>query len=232
MPSVRLARSRKIPPPTRETPEMAINPARVLQADEVAAVIGDIKYRLERRPGRSQTLWVPLVVFRLSCCCGLRRKEIAGLQMRDLIVTGPRPYIQIRIENTKGRLGKRRPRRIPLWWSAATREDLFCWYSKRIAMGASGTDPFLCSLRGGNVGNPIKWNGVPIFWATAIRCLGQDRVDQLSVHCGRHSFISHSLTAGRSLGEVRDSVGHGNIAVTNSYVHALETEGLSDVFSV
>jgi integrase len=208
-----------------------INRSRVLQADEVSAVVGDLKVRLGRRKGRSQTLQLNLLVFRLSCCCGLRRKEIAGLQMRDVIVVGPRPYIDIRADNTKaGRDGKCRARRVPLWWSARTRDDLFAWYSQRVADGARGSDPFLCSMRKGYVGQPLAWAKLPGYWDTAIKCLGVDRVAQLSIHTGRHSFISHALAAGRSLGEVRDAAGHSNIATTDVYIHALDTQGVPDVF--
>jgi len=210
-----------------------INRSRILQADEVSAVISDLKRKLGKRPDRSQTLWVPLVVFRLSCCCGLRRKEIAGLEMRDIVITGPKPYVHVRADNTKaGRDGKCRQRQVALWWSAATRDDIRTWYEKRVEMGATARSPFVCCLRAGHVGNPVTWSALPGLWETSIRVLGRDRQDQLSIHCGRHSFISHALAAGRSLAEVRDCVGHRNISTTNIYTHSIDTQGVPDVFSV
>jgi len=209
---------------------MLLDRTRILQSDEIAAVITDCTKKMKRSP----TLEVNLIVFRLSCQFGLRRKEIAGLQMRDVILFGPRPHIVIRKDNTKGGEGKRRKRQVPLWWDAEPnfpKQSLAAWFDKRMAAGASGKDPFVCSMRKGFYGNPICWNKVPCHWRTAIRCLGPERGEQLSIHQGRHSFISHSLAKGRSLGEVRDAVGHSSIAVTDIYVHAIETEGLPSVFN-
>ena len=61
--------------------------------------------------------------------------------------------------------------------------------------------------------------------------LGPVRRRQLSIHCGRASFISHSLRAGRSVAEVMHAAGHTNPATTAAYMHALEREGVPDVFA-
>lgn len=209
---------------------LLLDRTRILQADEIAAVVADCTKKMKRSP----TLEVNLIVFRLSCQFGLRRKEIAGLQMRDVVLFGPRPHIIIRKENTKGQEGKRRRRIVPLWWENEPnypKQSLAAWAAKRIAGGATSEDPFVCSMRAGFYGRPISWKKIPCHWETAIRCLGPDRADQLSVHQGRHTFISHSLAKGRSLGEVRDAAGHSSIAVTDIYVHALDTEGLPSIFN-
>ena len=36
---------------------------------------------------------------------------------------------------------------------------------------------------------------------TACKCLGAERASQLTVHHGRHTFISHALAGGRTLAE-------------------------------
>jgi integrase len=41
----------------------------------------------------------------------------------------------------------------------------------------------------------------------------------LTIHHGRHTFISHALAAGRSLAEVRVAAGDSNVAVTSAYLH-------------
>ena len=79
------------------------DPTRFLTLNEVLRIIEDLK----RRKIRSRSSFLNLIVFRLSCCCGLRRKEIAGLRFSDLVLSGARPCVIIRKDNTKGRWHKR-----------------------------------------------------------------------------------------------------------------------------
>jgi integrase len=41
----------------------------------------------------------------------------------------------------------------------------------------------------------------------------------VTIHHGRHTFISHALAGGRTLAEVRDAAGHANVAITSVYLH-------------
>ena len=41
----------------------------------------------------------------------------------------------------------------------------------------------------------------------------------LTIHHGRHTFISHALAGGRTLAEVRDAAGHSSVLVTSVYLH-------------
>ncbi len=47
----------------------------------------------------------------------------------------------------------------------------------------------------------------------------------LSIHCGRHSFVSHSLAGGRTLAEIRDAAGHANVSTTSIYLHIVHDDG-------
>jgi len=49
--------------------------------------------------------------------------------------------------------------------------------------------------------------------------LGPARLESLTIHHGRRTFISHALAGGRSLAEVRDAVGHCNVSITSGYLH-------------
>lgn len=208
--------------------EQHVDRTRILQADEIRKCIA----HLRDKKARSEAGAVNLAIFRLSCCCGLRRLEIAGLQMRDFVIGGPRPYILVREDNTKGEDGKRRKRKVPLWWDSGTLADLAEWYQARKAMGATGRDPFLCSVRRGFVGQKLTKEKVAARWMTVMRqALGPIRAEQLAVHSGRRSFCSHALAAGRSPVEVRDAAGHRSISTTNIYLYALESENVRDVFS-
>lgn len=61
---------------------------------------------------------------------------------------------------------------------------------------------------------------------TDCRKLGKERLEILTIHHGRHTFISHALAGGRTLAEVRDAAGHSNVTVTSGYLHvAVEDDG-------
>ena len=56
------------------------------------------------------------------------------------------------------------------------------------------------------------------------RARTEERVQELSIHAGRHSFCSHALAGGRNLIEVRDAAGHANVATTSAYLHAVHDD--------
>jgi integrase len=203
------------------------DPTRFLTLNEVLRIIKDLK----RRKKRSRSSHLNLIVFRLSCCCGLRRAEIAGLKFTDLVLSGARPCILVRKDNTKGQVDKRRARKVPLWWDAGTMEDILGWVEFRKKMGAKASDTIVCGVSTVNYGKPLTGLLLATRWKTAIRCLGTERVRQLSVHTGRHSYCSLSKAAGHSSIEIRDAVGHVSEATTNQYLHAYEVENLPDVFA-
>lgn len=205
-----------------------MNAIDILSGEEIQAVLEDLNTRLLR----SVNSWQNLVIFRLSCCCGLRAKEICGLNLRDVIAGGSMPAITIRQGITKGKDGCRKARSIPLWWDKGTRKDIAKWFHHRIAETNGDLDqPFVCSQSSGSNGKRLTEDLVAKRWRTAIRILSDDRVRQLHLHCGRHTFCSHSLAAGHSLVAVRDAAGHANIATTNIYLHYCERKELPDTFS-
>jgi site-specific recombinase XerD len=57
------------------------------------------------------------------------------------------------------------------------------------------------------------------------KALGSQRTSELTVHHGRHTFISHALAGGRTLAEVRDAAGHSNISITSAYLHIVVEDG-------
>jgi hypothetical protein len=69
---------------------------------------------------------------------------------------------------------------------------------------------------------------------TTCRVLGAARLETLTIHHGRHTFISHALAGGRSLAEVRDAAGHANVSITSSYLHvAVDGEaGVGNLFAL
>lgn len=187
---------------------------KILTPREIQAVLTSL-HRLKLRSPGSET---NLAIFRLSCCCGLRRSEIAALNVEDITWGGSRPCINLRKDIVKG---KRRARRVPLWWDQGTFDDLkdYC--------GDRTSGPFIIGRHGGRIADLSIANR----WRTALKPLGKDRQEQLTCHCGRHSFCTYALAGGRTLPEVRDAAGHKSISTTNIYAHVLENGDVPDLFS-
>jgi integrase len=56
--------------------------------------------------------------------------------------------------------------------------------------------------------------------------LGLARLNTLTIHHGRHTFISHALAGDRTLAEVRDAARHANVSITPAYLHvSMDDEG-------
>jgi integrase len=155
-----------------------------------------------------------LVIFRLSCCCGLRASEICGLNVGDVEASGRYPYLYVRKLVAKG---KRHGRKVPLWWDKGTLADIAAWQVQR---GGADGEPFVTTTGGGRYNRRTvakKWN-------TALLALGEARAAQLSIHSGRRSFCSHCLYAGIPLVAVRDAAGHLSIATTNRYLFLVDDD--------
>jgi integrase len=97
--------------------------------------------------------------------------------------------------------------------------DIAAWKAERLAQGAKAGDPFLTSQRPGASVRPLSRHTLRRRFLTACRILGLERIGALTIHHGRHTFISHALVGGRTLAEVRDAAGHSNVSVTSAYLH-------------
>ena len=201
-----------------------IDAACILTRRELTAVLDD----LHAKAGRSANTWRNLIIFRLACCCGLRVSEIAQLCLADVVVGVPRPYLRLRAEITKGK----RPRRVPLWWDAGTLADLTAWKELRREHGARDGDPFVCSVQANRRGQSLQRHAIRRRFLTACKVLGLARLRTLTIHHGRHTFVSHTLAGGRTLPEVRMAAGHSNVAVTSVYLHVAvdDDDGVGELF--
>ena len=167
----------------------------ILSAKEVLEVIADLK----RRSKRSVNAKTNLIVFRLATCCGLRASEIAGITIGDVRLSSTKPYIYIRKTVAKGG----RKRQVPLWWDGATLDDLTAWREfRRKEDGAPDSAPFVCTRAKGSAGNRLHRNAIRSRFLNACKVLGEERLKALTVHSGRHTFVSHALKH-RTLAEVR-----------------------------
>lgn len=67
-------------------------------------------------------------------------------------------------------------------------------------------------------------------WKSAISALGPERVRQLSIHTGRHTFISHAIAAGIDLPTLRLASGHANLVRLSAYAHSLTSEKQREIY--
>jgi integrase len=201
-----------------------VDATKILTRRELAAVLSDLK----RKAPRSKNTRMNLILIRLACCCGLRASEIAHLQIGDVRTDLARPHLRIRCGAAKGG----RSRIVPLWWDAGTLEDLANWKNDRLQQDAKSDQPFLASLIPGRAIKPFSRHTLRKRFRTACKVLGAARREVLTIHHGRHTFISHALAGGRTLAEVRDAAGHCNVSITSGYLHiAVEGDEVGDLFN-
>jgi site-specific recombinase XerC len=113
---------------------------------------------------------------------------------------------------------------VPLTFDAGTLADLRDWKAFRVSQGAAAADRFLCSQTARSKGNAIDRRNARKRFKAACRCLGRERVAELTIHHGRHSFVSHALHGGRSPVEVQQAAGHASLAVTTIYAHLVDVD--------
>jgi integrase len=183
-----------------------VDSTKILLRSELAAVLGD----LAKRSRYSARVRMDRTIFRLACCCGLRVSEIAQLRIGDVQLDSLRPHIRIRAAIAK--CG--RARRVPLWWDAGTLDDITAWKAERERAGDCADELLIRSRRGVLSRHTLRRR-----FQRACQALGHRRMRTVTIHHGRHTFISHALAGGRTLPEVRDAAGHASVLVTSVYLH-------------
>jgi integrase/recombinase XerD len=190
--------------------------SKILQRDEIRLVLSDLR----RKARRSTNTRMNLVVFRLSACCGLRASEIGGITLADVQVDSTAPKIRIRREVGKGR----KARKVPLSWDESTLSDIRDWKRFREQQGATDDGLFVCSQHLDARGNRLDRRNLRLRFKACCKVLGSERVAELTIHSGRHSFVSHALQGGRSILEVRGAAGHSSLSTTSIYAHLVDTD--------
>ena len=193
---------------------MNVKSSSILTMSEIAQVVTDLKQKRRYFNNRQN-----LTIFRLATCCGLRVSEIADLVLSDIDVESARPQIVVRC----GKGGKRRV--VPLHWDGRTLADLTSWLAERRKANAGPMDHLVVT----NTGKRIDRSNLRKRFVRMTSILNRP----LTIHDGRHTFVSLSLAGGRSLAEVRDAAGHSNVTITNVYLHAVADDGsIGNLFAV
>lgn len=186
-----------------------VKQSQVLTRAEVAAVLGD----LDRRCQRTKRAWPTRIVFRLTCCYGLRASEAARLRIQDIRLDAQFPHLWIPRRHSKTRTA----REVLADWDAGSLADLGYYRALRLAQGAGPSDPLLVT----GAGKCPHRNDIRRRFISACRALGAERCRHLTVHHGRHTAITHWLHAGFSLIQVMHAAGHASPGTTAVYAHLL-----------
>lgn len=194
-----------------------VDRSKILQPNEIKTVLDDLR----RKARRSVNTKMNLVIFRLATCCGLRVSEISQLTLADAQVDNTQPKIRIRREVGKGH----KARKVPLTWDEQTLTDLREWKQYRREQQAVDNDYFVCSQHSDSLGNQIDRRNLRKRFKASCKALGKERCQELTIHYGRHSFISHALHGGRSIVEVRMAAGHSSLGITSIYAHLVDDNG-------
>ncbi len=171
----------------------------MLRDDEVEAL-------LARIPTRSTTGLRNRALVQAFLGAGLRLAEALALMPGDVDLDRG----LVRVNKGKGC----KDRVVPV--DAETLGWLRAWAAKREALGFNGRQPFFCGVR--NQGHGISPGQVQRMLASTARAAGIER--PVSPHVLRHTYASRMLRRGYTLADVRDLLGHANIATTSVYVHA------------
>ncbi len=209
----------------------AWNPDRskILQRGEFKTVLGE----LNRKAKRSVNTRLNRVIFRLSTCCGLRASEISKINLNDVLTDSTSPWIRIRKEVGKGA----KARVVPLHWDAGTLADIKEWKAFRLAQCASQKatvdSPFVCSQHKDALGHRIDRRNLRKRYKCVCRILGTERANSVTIHHGRHTFISFALHLGRNVVEVKAAAGHSSLGTTTKYAHLVDTDDcrVGDLFA-
>ena len=139
-----------------------------------------------------------------------------------------------RVNGQRVQVGNRATaRHVPLWWDQGTLDDIRAWKHERERQGAGANDYFICAQQDGVSGRRLDRRNARTRFIRACKALGEDRAGEITIHDGRHSFISHALAGGRSLAEVAEAVGFNDITTTEIYTHvAVEDDAtIGNLFS-
>lgn len=144
------------------------------------------------------------LLLRLLYASGARVSEICRLTWRDLQPNGDSGQVTL-----FGKGGKTRAVKL----SKAT------WKAMQAFRGTSGlNETVFVSRKGGRLDESQVHR---IVKAAALRA---GIVGNVSAHWLRHSHASHALERGANIAVVRDTLGHGSLAVTSRYTHAKPNE--------
>jgi len=188
---------------------MPLRPTEPFESSDIRRMMDvlDLRRRGDVRAGAL------LVALRL----GLRRGEVQGLTVADVIVVGGTTCFSV--ETLKQRSARKRQRLVPV----ASSEDA-ALLAKYVAQEHGGTpEPTAPLFQTAGTRYPFRKGSItPRAIAHVVKRLatraGLDR--RAHAHAFRHTFATELLRGGADLRVVQELLGHRSIASTSVYLHA------------
>lgn len=154
-------------------------------------------------------------VLELLYSTGLRRAEIAALELTDIDLTECVLFVR------KGKGSKQRL--VPIGESAVEALTRYLKFARPLfLMHPRVTGLFLVSLHCGQRGRRLGHNSIMNIVQDAARKAGITK--RVTTHTLRHSFATHLLRAGADLRHVQELLGHSRIDATECYTHLNVTD--------
>lgn len=150
---------------------------------------------------------------------GLRVSEALALKPADINATGR----TVRILRGKGAKAR------TVGIDAQALDTLSAWVKVREGYKISGHKPLFCQITKGGEGNPID--------TSYIRHLLPRLADKAGIakrvhaHGLRHTHAVELLREGKGMTTIQGALGHGSVAVTNTYLAHLEPKEVIDAVS-
>jgi integrase/recombinase XerC len=142
-----------------------------------------------------------VALLRLLWDCGLRRKEVVGLDLEHLDLPERRAHV----------LGKGRLQRVPVTLPVPTCEALQAWLQVR----GDAPGPVFPSFTALHAGPGARMTGTGIY--KAVRAYGKRVGLHVTPHKFRHSAITEALDCGADVRDVARFARHRDIRVTQRY---------------
>jgi hypothetical protein len=194
-----------------------LDPTRLLTRRELATILADLGAKADRFANVHRNL----IIVRRACCCATRlgdRRVAAGRRGRGRAA----PASAAAQADHQGEEGAVRAAVVgrgnaggPCGVEAAAHEG---WRSRHGPVRLLGA--------GQSAGMALQRAALRRRFLSACKALGLPRLRTLTIHHGRHTFISHALAFGRILAEVRAAAGHASLLTTSVYLHvAVDDDG-------
>lgn len=184
-------------------------------SEEVKVILNHVKKEKEIALKRStKTKVKEWMLINLAFGTGLRVSEMAKLKCEDLFLTENFPFVFVR----QGKGGK--PRQVLISKSFKDKLEWFLSWKKKFRENISETAPLLLSSISKNI---FSTRGLEVLFK---RVLNRVEIQKRNnIHMARHTYATALLRAsGNNLLFVKEQLGHSSIAVTQAYLHVVESD--------
>lgn len=180
--------------------------SRVLTPDEIKMII-------DAAPERHRML------FQVAAGSGLRRQELAGLQVRDLVATPGAPSMLVVRHQLADYTSRRGPELAPTKSDNGQREvplPLTLARELREWLGERDPDEFMFT---DELGRPFSPQAMTRLWSATAKASGVRLPPRTGWHILRHAFVSRAVAAGVPIPTVARAAGHDSVTLQRAYAH-------------